>query len=196
MIHLPPALCALVPFAAALALTGCATEVRKAVPLTPEEQRQRAPFSYWKGDGVNGKSTITIDLSDQAAYFYKGGILVGRSRVASGKSGFATPTGSFKILEKKKNKESNLYGRMYDASGNVVNRDADIRTDTIPEGGRFDGADMPYWMRLTGSGIGMHAGPIPNPGRPASHGCVRLPRKMAIHFFEEVNVGTPVKVVP
>ena len=47
-------------------------------------------------------------------------------------------------------------------------------------------------MRFHG-GIGMHAGYIP--GYPASHGCVRLPVKMAQHFFNNVSIGTPVTVV-
>jgi lipoprotein-anchoring transpeptidase ErfK/SrfK len=55
---------------------------------------------------------------------------------------------------------------------------------------------MPYWMRLTGSGVGMHAGPIPNPGQPASHGCIRMPLAMAETLFQHVNVGTPVTITP
>jgi hypothetical protein len=33
--------------------------------------------SYWDGDGLSGSPSITIDLSDQKAYFYKGGTLAG-----------------------------------------------------------------------------------------------------------------------
>jgi lipoprotein-anchoring transpeptidase ErfK/SrfK len=53
---------------------------------------------------------------------------------------------------------------------------------------------MPYWMRLTGDGVGMHAGAIPQPGYPASHGCIRLPVVMAARLYDVVDVGTKVVV--
>ena len=54
---------------------------------------------------------------------------------------------------------------------------------------------MPHWMRLTSYGIGMHGGPIPDPGQPASHGCIRLPYEMATLMFEHLPEGTPVTLV-
>jgi hypothetical protein len=36
--------------------------------------------------------------------------------------------------------------------------------------------------------------PVILPGYPASHGCIRLPKEMAVHFFENADVGTPVTV--
>jgi lipoprotein-anchoring transpeptidase ErfK/SrfK len=53
---------------------------------------------------------------------------------------------------------------------------------------------MPLYMRLKDDGTGMHVGPIPRPGRPASHGCIRMPRTMAEHFFSNVSIGTPVTI--
>jgi lipoprotein-anchoring transpeptidase ErfK/SrfK len=44
-------------------------------------------------------------------------------------------------------------------------------------------------MRVCG-GIGMHQGYL------ASHGCIRLPGHMAEKFCQQVNVGTPVEIVP
>jgi lipoprotein-anchoring transpeptidase ErfK/SrfK len=178
----------------AAAWAGCRSP--QPPPLAAIPVDTEATFSYWNGDGIPGPASITIDLSEQAAYFYKGGQLVGRSRVATGRSSHPTPTGSFMILEKKVEKRSNVYGLIYDAGGEVVNWDADARTDPTPEGGRFQGASMPFWMRLTNTGVGMHAGPIPNPGRPASHGCIRMPRTMAVTFHHNVEIGTPVTIVP
>jgi lipoprotein-anchoring transpeptidase ErfK/SrfK len=66
----------------------------------------------------------------------------------------------------------------------------------VPSGGSFVGAKMPYWMRLTGNGVGMHAGYIPNPGSPASHGCVRMPYDMVTKLYSIAPVGTPVTIVP
>ncbi len=176
----------------ALLAASCAT-VPDEPPASPPPPAQ---FSYWAGDGITGAPSITIDLSDQAAYFFKDGILVGRSRVATGRPGHSTPTGQYTILEKKAEKRSNLYGRIYDADGDLINSDADTRTDSPPSGGYFRGASMPNWMRLTNRGIGMHAGPIPNPGSPASHGCIRMPKQMALTFYQNVELGTPVEIVP
>ena len=53
---------------------------------------------------------------------------------------------------------------------------------------------MPYFMRLTNDGVGLHAGMLP--GYAASHGCIRLPHAFAELLFSNVSVGTPVDVVP
>ena len=55
-------------------------------------------------------------------------------------------------------------------------------------------APMPYWMRLTSYGIGMHGGLIPEPGKPASHGCIRMPKEFVPILFDSVVVGTPVTI--
>ncbi len=52
---------------------------------------------------------------------------------------------------------------------------------------------LPYWMRLDQSAIGLHVGELP--GRPASAGCIRLPKKVAQTLFSHVQSGTPVDVV-
>ena len=51
-------------------------------------------------------------------------------------------------------------------------------------------ADMPFFMRLSCGEIGFHEGKLP--GRPASHGCIRLRRQDAAEFFKQVPVGTKV----
>lgn len=147
--------------------------------------------SYWDGDGVSGAPSVRIRLGEQKAYFYKGGTLVGVSMIASGRENYDTPAGKFKIIQKNKDHRSNLYGEMIDANGVVVNKDADIRKDRVPPGGRFVGAPMPYFMRIHG-GVGMHVGFLP--GYAASHGCIRMPEKMAMKFFENAPLGTPVWV--
>lgn len=154
-----------------------------------------ARYSYWSDREPEAALSVRIDLSEQTASFYRAGVKVGQSRVATGKAGHSTPTGSFTILEKVANKRSNLYGMIFDAQGNVVVSDADTRIHRVPSGGRYIGAPMTYWMRLTGYGIGMHIGAIPNPGSPASHGCVRMPEEMARTLFEKAPVGTRVTIM-
>lgn len=148
--------------------------------------------SYWDGDGVTGAPRIVIDLSEQTASFYKGGKLVGVSPVSTGREGYNTPAGSFKVIQKNRDHRSNLYGDYVDAAGNVVVSNVAVREDPKPAGTSFLGASMPYFMRIHG-GVGMHAGFLP--GVPASHGCIRMPEEMAATFFAHAPMGTPVAVV-
>lgn len=192
--------------AAATALVGCANYDSRLTSSTTQylgaggnvlTKKSAAGFpdtiSYWDGDGVSGAPSITIDLREQKALFYKGGRLVGVSMVSSGREGYSTPSGNFKIIQKSKDHVSNLYGDYVDGAGNVVVSNVGVKADPMPPGTRFRGAPMPYFMRITSSGVGMHAGFLP--GFAASHGCIRMPEKMAETFFENIATGTPVRVV-
>jgi lipoprotein-anchoring transpeptidase ErfK/SrfK len=156
---------------------------------------QPATLYEWWGDGVPGQPSIRINLATQKAQFFRGGKPVGWTIVATGTSNYPTRPGRFRILNKEVDRISYTYGTIVDADGDVIDHDARSGREAIPSGGRFEGSPMPYWMQITSYGIGMHAGVIPRPGRPASHGCIRLPRKMAIKFFEIAPVGTPVTIV-
>lgn len=158
----------------------------------PDQQRANYDdVSYWDGDGVPGASSIRISLSEQRAYFYKGGELVGVSILSTGREGYDSPVGRFKILSKNKDHVSSIYGNYIDRYGNIIQKDIDRRKDPKPPGAIYDGAEMPYFMRFHG-GVGMHKGFLP--GYPASHGCIRMPGFMAAKFFENVSIGTPVTV--
>ncbi|MBL9132544.1 MAG: L,D-transpeptidase family protein [Verrucomicrobiaceae bacterium] len=52
---------------------------------------------------------------------------------------------------------------------------------------------MPWFMRLNCSAIGLHSGYVT--GRPASHGCIRLPYDKAKQFFGLTDVGDEVQIV-
>ena len=148
--------------------------------------------SYWDGDGVPGKPLIKINRAQQKAYFYKGGVLVGVSRISSGDEDHGTPKGTYKITEKIKDHRSTVYGIFRDkTTGQTVNDDVDLRKDKVPPGAEYVGAPMPNYMRFNGA-VGMHTGFLP--GYAASHGCVRMPHQMAEKYFENVSVGTPVIV--
>jgi hypothetical protein len=148
-------------------------------------------ISYWDDSVSGGKRRIVIDLDEQRALFYKGDKLAGVSIVSTGREGWDTPPGDFKVTEKDRGHVSSLFGDYVDANGQVVVQNVDSSKDPRPPGTVFQGAPMPYFLRIHG-GIGMHAGYLP--GYPASHGCIRLPEKMAIHFFENADVGTPVTI--
>jgi L,D-transpeptidase catalytic domain/Ankyrin repeats (3 copies) len=53
--------------------------------------------------------------------------------------------------------------------------------------------EMPWFMRLNCSAIGLHSGHVT--GRPASHGCIRLPYDKAKKWFRMVKVGDEVQIV-
>jgi L,D-transpeptidase catalytic domain len=160
----------------------------------PQEKPKPGRLYEWNGEGRR-VSHIVVNTDEQKARFYDGEEQVGWTTVASGVNNFPTPTGQFEVLEKVANKRSNLYGKIYGAGGSVLRSNAKAGRDPIPAGARFEGAHMPYFLRLTGDGIGLHAGPIPRPGRPASHGCIRMPSKFAPVLFEHVDLGTKVSIV-
>jgi hypothetical protein len=120
------------------------------------------------GGLLSAQKAIVIDLTNQEAYAYEDDKLVMRGEISSGKVGYRTPTGYFKILEKDKKHVSNKYPK--------------------PNGG----ARMDYMMRLTNSGIAMHLGYVPN--YPASHGCIRLKNGFAQKLYRWAKVGTFVEI--
>lgn len=174
-----------------------APEVQAAQPEPipePQEKPKPGKLYEWDGDG-RSVTRIVINTDEQKARFYSGDEQIGWTTVASGVSKYPTPVGHFEVMEKVENKRSNLYGKIYTGGGKVLRSDARSGRDAVPSGARFEGAKMPYFLRLTYDGIGLHAGPIPRPGRPASHGCIRMPSKMAPVVFKHVNVGTQVSIV-
>src|SRR6516164_2651758 len=146
--------------------------------------------------GLAGKlsaqqTEVIINLTEQAAYLLQDGRVALISPIASGKEGWRTPTGSFRVMMKDLNHRSGSFGLVVDSYGRVVNPNA-TPGSYVPPGCRYMPAPMPYYMEFSRS-LGMHAGYLP--GYPASHGCVRMPRDLAAEFFAQVHVGTPVKVI-
>jgi len=41
----------------------------------------------------------------------------------------------------------------------------------------------------------MHQGPIPVPGSPASHGCIRVSKLVIADFYNAAQVGMPVRII-
>ncbi len=126
-----------------------------------------AKFVWLTADGQPDITVnhIVVSLADQRLYAYHDQQLVAWSNISSGKTGHETPTGEYTVSEKDVDHHSSLY----------------------------DNAPMPYFMRLTDSGVGLHAGQLP--GYPASHGCVRLPLEMAHDLYQQVESGTPVEII-
>jgi len=151
--------------------------------------RNKALLDQATADNVS----IEVGLDDQRGLLLVNGAIAMDFPLSSGKKSHPTPTGSYTIRGKEKDYHSNLYGRILDPAGTVLVADADSRKDPVPEGASFSGASMPYWMRLTDTGVGLHVGYVPG-GRAASHGCIRLRRETAAYLFHLVKVGTPVVI--
>jgi lipoprotein-anchoring transpeptidase ErfK/SrfK len=149
-------------------------------------------LAFGLGGWVNAQQTrVVIDLTEQAAYLIQDGRVAIVSPIASGKAGWGTPTGSFRIISKDLNHRSGSFGLIVDASGRTVNPNASSGS-YVPAGCYYLPAPMPYFMEFSRY-VGMHAGYLP--GYPASHGCVRMPRDLASEFYARVRVGTPVRVL-
>jgi hypothetical protein len=169
--------------------TGCA---EMETPTTPAAATvPTPPPGYWNGDGIPGEAKIIVRLQEQRAYFFKGKNLVGESTVSTGKPGFSTPPGQYRVVWKDKDHISTVFGDYVDDFGNVAKSNIDARKDHRPAGAHFDGARMPYAMFFRG-GYAMHQGYVPP--YAASHGCIRLPREMAGIFFDAAPLGMPVIV--
>jgi lipoprotein-anchoring transpeptidase ErfK/SrfK len=129
-------------------------------------------------------ATITIDKSSNQLTLYNGLEVVKRYPVATAKSGFTTPSGTWKVVDK------------------IVNPSW---TNPAPNGW---GAGMPLVippgpgnplgtraLRLNSPGILIHgtfeAGSV---GTYASHGCIRMSIADSVDLFQRVQVGTKVLV--
>ena len=114
----------------------------------------------------DGPINIVISIGSQRLWVYDKHGLVETSIVSTGTGGFPTPMGVFAILDKEVSHHSNIYG----------------------------GASMPFMQRLTMSGVALHSGVTT--GRPASHGCIRLPHAFSIKLFRLTELGARVVIAP
>lgn len=139
-----------------------------------------------------GNFRVQIVLDEQRGYLFVDKEIGYDFPVSTGREGRETPKGNFTILVKEPKHASNLYGKIVDAEGDTIVSNADLTKNTVKDGQKFVGAPMPYFMRLTNDGVGMHIGQLP--GYAASHGCIRLPSLVAPKIYEMAPIGTPVSV--
>jgi len=99
-----------------------------------------------------------------------------------------TPKGDFKIFKKIEHKRSYTYGFHVNDASKQIHPGKSANT---PDGQRYVGYPMPYWVEFHPA-YGFHSGgvwPVPR-----SHGCLRLHPNVAPKFYELVKVGTPVNI--
>ena len=120
---------------------------------------------FWAPDlAPEGPVLVVINRRTQRLVVYRNAIPIGISTVSTGRPGHTTPTGTFRVLQKRVEHYSSLYNN----------------------------APMPYMHRLTRGGIALHGGQLP--GYPASHGCIRLPHEFARHLYSVTGLGTTVVI--
>src|SRR6185436_8151070 len=150
------------------ALTALAALLAASI-ADPADARSRGDASrddYTQSSRPAGVPLLAVvSLNDQRVTIYDAEGKVLRAPVSTGQTGYETPAGIFSILEKNREHYSNLY----------------------------DDAEMPFMQRITWSGIALHAGVLP--GRPASHGCIRMPYRFAEQLFDLTKTGLRVVIV-
>ena len=107
---------------------------------------------------------IVVSIGSQRLFVYDRLGLVESSTISTGVGGYPTPTGVFTVLDKEWQHYSNIYGA----------------------------APMPFMQRLTMSGVALHSGMVT--GRPASHGCIRLPHAFAVRLYRQTKLGARVVI--
>lgn len=117
---------------------------------------------------IYASKVIEINLSKQKLYAIENGTVIFSGNISSGKRGYRTARGYFKVIDKERYHISNKYPK--------------------PNGG----AKMPYMLRLTNYGLAIHQGYLP--GYPASHGCIRVSKTTAKKLWYWANIGVKVKI--
>ncbi len=152
---------------------------------------------------ANGHNTsLKVDISEQRLRLYVNGKVALCSPCTTGAKrklepntrtirDKRTPKGSFRIQEKIADKRSTIFGKYY-RNGKLVYK-GDRRKYKGPPA-KYVGASLKNWMRLTSSGIGLHASKYVK-RYPGTNGCIRLPYKVAQTVFAKVKKGTKVTIV-
>ncbi len=133
-----------------------------------------APVTPPSSVNASGSKRIEVDLTAQWMYAYAGDTLVWSSGVSTGRDGWNTPTGNFKIYTKLP---------IQDMQGS-----AQGETWYVP--------GVPHVMYIFG-GVALHGTYWHNAfgsGARLSHGCINLPLDVAEALYAWAPVGTPVWV--
>ena len=181
-------------FAAFTLLSACSS-----IPKTPDavEDTTSPRWKITEDSALEKTDKVRIDISlaSSTAQLLTGeDAVLAEMDVSPGVPGHLTPAGAYRVTEKLPLKRSNLYGQYVrpDTREVVVAR-AWEHKGPRPDGTVYQGIAMPFWLRVTGDGVGIHVGGF-NRGQPSSHGCVRCPEEPQRFFWEKCRVGTPVRI--
>ena len=168
----------------------------------------RKSFKVFKDKVLLSKSTarntkLKIDVSEQRVRLYvNNSVALDAPCTTGAKHKFEpntkiyrdkrTPKGTFRITEKLSDKRSTIFGDYYRGKKRVYHGDK-RKFKGSKKGLRYRGASLKNWMRLTSSGIGLHASKYVK-RYPGTNGCIRLQGHVAKTIFSKVRRGTPVIV--
>ncbi|MBP1729459.1 MAG: ErfK/YbiS/YcfS/YnhG family protein [Deltaproteobacteria bacterium] len=124
------------------------------VPDLMDDIRDYSPLPQFYEPAKRHDKYILVSMTEQWLGAYEYGRLKFSMPAATGRPGFETPVGIFRITARDKNHTSSLY-----------------KTDDDEEQYPMDNA-MRFHVAEDGVGYWMHARDLP--GRPASHGCIGL----------------------
>ncbi|MFH1047478.1 MAG: L,D-transpeptidase [Patescibacteria group bacterium] len=142
--------------------------LRLKVPrLSADQEYTPMPAHY--PPAANSPKFVLVWLTKQFLGLYEHGELAASYPISSGKAGTPTPTGDFR----------------------VTGHDSDHASSLYPE--PTGGWPMPWAIRFHRTEYWLHGGALP--GRPDSHGCVRLLPMDAEALFRSTPLGTPVKII-
>lgn len=147
-----------------LLLAASALAIENGVQKPAGAKLRPGQYTWNPEVSLTGVVGIIVDLRRQVLWVYRGGILIARSTVSTGRSGHLTPPGVYMILTKNVTYHSAMYHE----------------------------ASMPFMERLTWDGMAIHAGN--NPGFPASHGCIRVPLDFAEKLYRITEPGDTVLI--
>jgi len=125
---------------------------------------------------------VAIDRSDFTLTLIRGDVRVKTYTVAVGQARYPTPTGSLSVGRKER-----------DPTWNPPNAPWAAELDTVPPGpGNPLGT---RWIGLSIPSIGIHGTYATSSlGTNASHGCIRMSIPDVEELFEQLDVGTPVRI--
>ncbi len=133
---------------------------------------------------------MVINLPELLMYYFVNGNCQRRYSLAIGKPSWPTPTGTYKIVEKRKdptwNVPPSIQEEMEEQGQEVLEK--------VPPGPKNPLGK--YFMATSASGVGIHATNRPwSVGYFVSHGCMRMLPDEIAELFPQVKIGTPIKII-
>lgn len=132
---------------------------------------------------------IVINVPQRMLFYFKSGKLEVAYPVAVGRRTWRTPEGDFEVLEKEKDKP---WVVPLSIQKEMVRKGLPLRTKVPP------GPDNPlgrYWIRISPS-EGIHGTNAPaSIYKFQTHGCIRLSPENIASLYQQVPIGTPVRIV-
>lgn len=137
-----------------------------------------------------GRDGIIVNLADRTLYWFAKGTLHARFPVGIGRTGWATPAGHYRIVDRRENP---IWHVPPSIQAEMLAQGAEVVTTVAA------GPDNPlgkYWIQLSAPGYGLHGTNAPaSIGKYATHGCLRLLPDHVERLFREAPDGTGVDVV-